>query len=91
MKPIKYDLNENSSQNIEEGKWSKVDLIYDIFNDADAVLILTEWKEYALINWEEVSKRMRKPAWLFDSRSIINNKNIKNLNLNFWQIGDGLG
>ena len=62
----------------------------DIFSDADAILILTEWEVYADINWMEVSKKMRRPAWLFDLRSIIDPKKIENTILNFWRIGDGL-
>ena len=44
------------------------------FDNADAVVILTEWDEYSKINWKEVSKKMRKPGWVFDSRSIISDK-----------------
>ena len=46
---------------------------------------------YKNINWREVSKSMRSPAWIFDTRSILNPIDIKKSGLNFWQIGDGLG
>ena len=42
-----------------------------IFNDAYAVLILTEWKEFRKLNWKEIVKKMVPPAWVFDSRSIV--------------------
>ena len=32
---------------------------------------------------------MKKPSWIFDSRFIINPKNVLDANLNLWQIGDG--
>jgi len=32
---------------------------------------------------------MRKPAWIFDARSIVDANLIKKANLNFWRIGDG--
>ena len=38
------------------------------------------------IDWEEVSKKMRKPAWIFDTRSILNKKDssIMSSYLNLW-------
>ena len=40
------------------------------FENADAVIILTEWEIYKEIDWNEVAIKMRKPGWVFDSRSI---------------------
>ncbi len=56
---------------------------------SDAILILTEWNEYANINWNNISKLMRLPAWIFDSRSILDPNAVKAAGLNFWRIGDG--
>lgn len=33
---------------------------------------------------------MRRPAWIFDTRSIIQAIDVKQSGLNFWQIRDGL-
>ena len=57
--------------------------------DADAVLILTDWEEYKNLDFELFSNIMRKPAWVFDTRSVININNIKKTDLNFWKIGYG--
>ena len=73
----------------EFGTWTTSKNIMDTFQCADAALILTEWNEYSKINWEEVSMLMRKPAWIFDARSIVDANLIKKANLNFWRIGDG--
>ena len=35
-------------------------------------------------------KIMRKPAWVFDSRSIIDPKKVINSGLKFWRVGDGV-
>ena len=32
---------------------------------------------------------MRHPAWVFDARSIVNPKDVRNANLNLWRVGDG--
>ena len=61
----------------------------EIFDDAYAVLVLTEWPQYSFINWEEVSKKMIQPAWIFDSRSILDSEKVKNAELNLWRVGDG--
>ena len=73
----------------EEGIWTFVDDLYDSFYDADAAIVLTEWREYLNINWNIIAERMRKPSWVFDSRSILDPKEIKQAKLNFWRIGDG--
>ena len=80
----------NQSDNVlKESTWQKITSLEEGFIDADAVLILTEWEEYSKINWESFSNLMRRPAWIFDSRSIIDMKSIKNTDLNFWRVGDG--
>ena len=32
---------------------------------------------------------MNQPAWVFDTRDIVNKKEICSTSLNFWQLGDG--
>ena len=85
--------NENLSPNLHnnevEGSWKKVNNLSEAFLDSDAVLVLTEWEEYTKINWLDVASQMRFPAWIFDSRSIIDPIKVKEAGLNFWRIGDG--
>ena len=50
---------------------------------------INEGKEFAEINWEEAYKMMRKPGWVFDSRSIVNSRDVLKANLSLWKIGDG--
>ena len=50
---------------------------------------MTEWSDYLEIDWEKVSKIMRQPAWVFDTRGIISEHSLKGKNLNFWQVGRG--
>ena len=82
-------LNLNPQSKSIDGVWIFQENLNDVFVNADAVLILTEWNEYSLINWHEVSPLMRKPSWIFDARSIINPNSLKGSNLNLWRIGDG--
>ena len=57
--------------------------------NSDAVLIMTEWEEYKKLDWKILQDKMRKPSWVFDTRSIISSKKIRETNLNFWQLGNG--
>ena len=50
---------------------------------------MTEWGDYKNIDWENLQHKMRKPSWVFDTRSIISPQKIKQTNLNFWQLGNG--
>tara|TARA_Y100000589_G_scaffold72501_1_gene65299 strand:+ start:8631 stop:10049 length:1419 start_codon:yes stop_codon:yes gene_type:complete len=93
---IKQDLMLNpktyNSKNINEfnqGGWEKASEICDAYNNADALVILTEWEEYKKLNWKDISIKMRKPSWIFDSRSIVDPKDILKNKLNLWRIGDG--
>ena len=72
-----------------EGEWCFEQDILCAVEGADSIVVLTEWEEYSSIDWGEVSIRMRKPSWVFDSRSIVCQKKVINANINFWRIGDG--
>ena len=81
------EVKENKLLN-KKGIWEFSENI-EIFDNAHAVLILTEWEEYKNIDWIDVSKKMVKPAWVFDARSIVEPRKVKEANLNFWRVGDG--
>ena len=91
--PTKSLDNENSYLNQDSGKWEHSKSIYnlEIFNNAYAILILTEWEEFRKLNWAEIAKKTIPPAWVFDSRSIVNTEQVRRAGLNLWRIGDGLG
>ena len=84
-----YQSNE-SNINPKESLWYYTEDYFEGADGADAIVVLTEWEEYRLLDWSKISKKLRKPAWIFDSRSIIPTEVIKSLELNIWRIGDGL-
>ena len=96
---IAKDLCKNENKNIInhsfsdlsvfEGEWCSIDNIISSSEGSDAIVVLTEWEEYSKINWREISKKMRKPSWIFDARSIISPTEVIEQELNFWRIGDG--
>ena len=50
---------------------------------------MTEWEDYKNLDWKNLQIKMRKPSWVFDTRSIICPDKIKETDLNFWQLGNG--
>ncbi len=71
------------------GSWCFDKNILKAVENADAIIVLTEWDEYHKIDWKLVAKKMRSPAWIFDTRSCVDKKEIRNTNLNLWVIGEG--
>ena len=63
--------------------------LHDSFIDSDAIVLLTDWEDYKNINWSEISNLMRKPAWLFDTRSIYKENEVKVHGINYWGLGVG--
>jgi len=82
-------FNKKSNYHLNEGEWCSTKSFEEGFQQSDAIVILTEWEEYTHINWANASKGMRKPAWVFDCRSIISDEYMNGSDLNFWRLGDG--
>ena len=53
---------------------------------ADALIILTEWKEFASPNFEEMYKRMKRKI-IFDGRNIYDPEQIRKHKFNYFPIG----
>ena len=87
---IQDDENNIKSKTISEGNWFFVTNHIDAFDNVDAVIILTEWSIYKEIDWNNMSKKMRRPGWVFDARSITEKETIKKAGLKLWRLGDGL-
>ena len=50
--------------------------IYDAVDDADALFLVTEWKEFRMPTWSIVHKVMKKPL-IFDGRNIYDGNELK--------------
>ena len=78
-----------NDQRIGEEKWIYSNSIYETFDNVDSAVFLTEWEEFESLNWQEISIKMRKPSWVFDTRSIVNMEDVKKSGINIWQVGYG--
>jgi UDPglucose 6-dehydrogenase len=73
-----------------EGTWHSVNNVADAVQGADAVLILTEWDQYRELDWPILARRMRTPAWVFDTRSVVEPYQIAEAGLLLWRLGSGI-
>lgn len=60
--------------------------MYETLNKADALLIVTEWPEFRVPDFNEISKRLNQKV-LFDGRNIFENIEMKKLGFNYYCIG----
>ncbi|MBC7695422.1 MAG: UDP-glucose/GDP-mannose dehydrogenase family protein [Burkholderiales bacterium] len=60
--------------------------MYDSLNEADALLIVTEWPEFRVPNFRELEKRLKQKV-LFDGRNMFDPKDMKNLGYSYYCIG----
>ena len=60
--------------------------LYDATLDADALLLLTEWKEFRLPSWAVIKKSMRHPIVL-DGRNIYDRSEMEELGFTYHCIG----
>ena len=60
--------------------------MYDALLDADALLMVTEWKEFRLPAWGVIKKTMKAPV-IFDGRNIYDAAELKELGITYHCIG----
>lgn len=60
--------------------------MYDTLLDADALLILTEWKQFRLPNWQVVKRVMSRPL-IIDGRNIYDSEELMSLGFDYYCIG----
>ncbi|OUT99087.1 MAG: UDP-glucose 6-dehydrogenase [Betaproteobacteria bacterium TMED41] len=74
------------SKKIFKKKISYAENPLDALNDAEALLILTEWKEFRSPDFAEISKRL-KGSRIFDGRNIYDPIQVRSNNLHYEAIG----
>ncbi|SMC09522.1 UDP-glucose dehydrogenase family protein [Nitratiruptor tergarcus] len=59
---------------------------YDALNDADAMILVTEWKEFRSPDFYEMQKRLKNPI-IFDGRNQYNKEKLQGIGFEYYQIG----
>lgn len=65
---------------------SYVHNMYEALRDADALLLVTEWKEFRIPDWEIVKRVMKTPV-IFDGRNIFNKTEMQEKGIGYECIG----
>lgn len=76
-KDLNY-LNTRSDQDNKE-LLKVIDNPYQACQDAHAVAILTEWDEFKDYDWKRIKDNMKKPAFVFDGRKLLDRKKLEDL------------
>lgn len=70
-----------------EGTLSYVKDPYEAAEGCNAIAVMTEWKLYTELDFEKIYVSMRKPAFVFDGRNILDHKRLFEIGFNVFPIG----
>lgn len=60
---------------------------YEAIKDAHAIAIMTEWDEFKTYDWEKIFASMKKPAFIFDGRNILDKDKMTKIGFEYSSIG----
>lgn len=60
---------------------------YSAFEDAYAIAILTEWDEFKAYDWALIKNLMKRPAFVFDGRRILDTGKMADMGFEYYAIG----
>ncbi len=84
FKQVQNDLQSKSNKN---SNFTMAKTVEESAKNSDALIVLTEWEEFKNLNLPRISKIMRSPSWIFDTRGILNLEELKSSGINFWRVG----
>jgi UDPglucose 6-dehydrogenase len=60
---------------------------YEACKDAHAIAVLTEWEEFKDYDWKKIYDNMKKPAFLFDGRNLLDIAKLDAIGFKTYSIG----
>ncbi|WP_405292922.1 nucleotide sugar dehydrogenase [Algibacter sp. Ld11] len=86
---VQTDLNYlNTRTDIEnEAGVVSVNTAYEATQDAHAIAIMTEWDEFKTYDWKTIYTNMKKPAFIFDGRNILDKAEMEHIGFEYYSIG----
>jgi UDPglucose 6-dehydrogenase len=60
---------------------------YQAAEGAHAIAIITEWEEYRHLDYRKIYSSMKKPAFIFDGRNILNHRQLFEIGFNVYPVG----
>lgn len=76
----KHDLADLTDIVYEEDEYKAV-------AEADAVVVMTDWRHYPTLDWQRIFDSMRKPAFVFDARNCLDRVMLKDIGFKVLNIG----
>jgi UDPglucose 6-dehydrogenase len=65
-----------------------IDNPYDMAEDSDALIVITEWNEFKQLDLERIRKLMKAPI-LFDGRNVYDPAEVRSLGFSYRGVGRG--
>lgn len=86
---IYNDLDYLGNRTIEENKKGVTTYKdpYDVCKEAHAIAVLTEWDEFKKYDWQRIYDYMKKPAFMFDGRNLLDRKQLEEIGFIYHGIG----
>lgn len=69
------------------GKVQTTEDPYEAAEGADAIILLTEWEQFKALDYKKLYKHMRKPAFVFDGRNVLDHKALRAIGFEVKAIG----
>lgn len=86
MKEDLYNLNRRPHESYDKHLQAE-DSAYDAAKDAHAIAVITEWDEFKTLDWERIYENMKKPAFVFDGRNILDHQALREIGFEVYAIG----
>lgn len=88
-KKVQADLNYLNTRTAEENNELVNTYLdpYETTKDAHAVAIMTEWDEFKSYDWKKIYDNMKKPAFIFDGRNILDKDEMNKIGFEYSSIG----
>ena len=76
----KKDLADLANVEFEEDEYAAA-------TDADAIVLMTDWRHYTALDWKKIFSLMRKPALVFDTRNCLDAAALREIGFKVMNIG----
>ena len=60
---------------------------YKAVEEADAIVLMTDWRHYPALDWQRIYDSMRKPALVFDARNCLDAAKLRQIGFKVLNVG----
>jgi len=83
---IRFDLS-HLNKNYDKSLVKFIEDPVSNISKYNLIVIMTEWDEFKEYDWQYIYSKIKKPAFIFDGRNILNMEKIKKLGFNYIGLG----